>query len=104
MSPEESLRLTEPAIYDDPERLYKLQWKVAQAKADQIKWCVVGLILILLPVAWAFRWETLYAGKDSAYVMNRWTGETRWLVGSEWHPVGMSRPTGPWGTNDPPAK
>ena len=57
------------------------------------KWFMAGLAaMVLAMLAWALRWETLYAGRESAYLMNRWTGEIRWLVGGDWHPVGRSKP------------
>ncbi len=62
---------------------------------------VIALVIVL---GWLFRWETLYAGRESAYQMTRWTGELRWLTGADWQPVEQSKPTGPFGTNDQPAK
>lgn len=50
-----------------------------------LAWITVACLAASL--GWVFRRETLAAGKDSAYLMNRWTGEIVWVYGDRWFPV-----------------
>lgn len=40
------------------------------------------LVIVLVLVAWATRYETVRLGDHTAYQLNRWTGSTRLLRGT----------------------
>jgi hypothetical protein len=62
-----------------------------------MKWgALVGGAVLLVLASWFFRWEAIPVmradGPASAYIMNRWTGEIRFLRTDEWSPVKKDAP------------
>jgi hypothetical protein len=44
----------------------------------------VGVFITVLAAGWAIRWEIVSAGPSGAFMLNRWTGEVRYLQGNAW--------------------
>lgn len=51
-----------------------------------------ALVITIVAVAWAIRFETTPVGSGAAYVTNRWTGETVFCHGPMCEPIQMPEP------------
>lgn len=66
----------------------KLQWGVARKRKSVVAITVLCATVLAGVVAWATRWQAVVppgsSGYPGAFLVNRWTGEIRYLQGVNW--------------------
>lgn len=64
--------------WEAEEQRLRLQLDAARARASAVRWGMAGAIVILLALAWWFRWDVHPAQRSdggAAYIVDRITGE-----------------------------
>jgi hypothetical protein len=78
------------------DRQLELQRDLARETAASWRWRVLGVLTLTVIAGWCFRWETAsienHNQVGSAVLMvNRWTGEMRWVQSGSWVKVEETR-------------
>lgn len=76
--------LQEAALTGETYRL-QVQRDIERERNRRLPWIGAALLVALLALAWAVRWQPVEthsaAGQASIYMINRWTGEVRYVQG-----------------------
>ena len=79
--------------WKNEERRLELERDAARAKRSMWRWIILGFLLLTAILGWAFRWQFALLESHGEYaapavlMVNRWTGELRWVQGGISLPV-----------------
>lgn len=78
-----------PGGWDAEGRRLELHRDASVARASSWRWGVLGTLAVSLVWGWGFRWqmtavESHNEAKSGAVMVNRWTGEVRWVQEGGW--------------------
>ncbi len=48
---------------------------------------IISTIIVMITIAWLFRYDIEYGSERAGYRLDRWTGNVDWILGDEMHRV-----------------
>lgn len=80
-----------PGGWEVEERRLELERDTARTNRSRVRWIVIALLVLSVVLGWVFRWQVVEVHRSdrpsSMYLVNRWTGEMRYVQFEVWMQV-----------------